>query len=191
MNPIADHIRDHLAQTGKSMRALSLELGQGEKFIADVLSGKSRRPTPAALAKLSSLIGGDLGALPVQRRVTAAEMERMLREHPPAGWSASKISGALSALAWYVRASGAGGPQETLLDRSQARGWLGATTPAAHGMAATTFATYASHLRNLIDMAAGAGRPRQMRDVTGPWRQLHDALRRSAAKEYEHFVAGP
>ena len=75
MNPIADHIRAHLTATGKSMRALSMEIGQGEKFVADILCGKSKRPTPAALEKLSAVIGVDLAALPVQRQVTAAEME--------------------------------------------------------------------------------------------------------------------
>jgi len=131
MNPIADTIRAYLSATGTSMRALSLECGQGEKFIADVIAGKSKRPTSAALERLSAVIGTDLAALPVQPQVTAADMEEMLRERPPAGWSASKVSGARSALAWYVRATGAGGPQSTIIDRAKGRAWLSGTTAAA------------------------------------------------------------
>src|SRR4051812_2550308 len=86
MNPIADHIRAHLAAPETSMRALSVELGQGEKFIADILSGKSKRPTPRALSRLSAVIGVDLAALPVYRQVSAADMLRRLREQPPADW---------------------------------------------------------------------------------------------------------
>ena len=191
MNPIADHIRTHLSATGKSRRALSLEVGKGEKFVADILSGKSKRPTPAALAKLSAVIGVDLAALPVQRQVTAADMEKMIRERPPADWSTSKVSGALSALGWFVRRSDAGGPQVTILDRSKGRAWLSSTTAAAQGMAASTFDTYSSHLRDLFDIAAGTGRPRAIRDVSGTWRVLYEAIRNSAAKTYEHLEAGP
>lgn len=82
MNPIAQHIRDHLSATGKSMRALSLELGQGVKFVADIISGKSKRTAAAALPKLSAVIGVDLSALPVQRQVICCA-----RARPPGGAS--------------------------------------------------------------------------------------------------------
>ena len=149
----------------------------GPKLKLPVLCGKSKRPTPVALAKLSAVIGVDLAALPVQRQVTAADMEKLLRERPPADWSTSKISGSLSALGWFVRGSGAGGPQATILDRSKGRAWLSGTTAAAQGMAGSTFDTDSSHLRDLFDIAAGTGRPRAIRDVSGPWRVLFDAVR--------------
>lgn len=190
MNPIADSIRDYLAATGQSMRALSIALGQGEKFIADIISGKSKRPGPAVLAKLSAMIGTDLAALPVQRQVTAGDMERMLRDRPPADWSVSKVSGSLSALAWYARATG-GRPESTIMDRAQGRAWLSGTRAAAHGMADSTFSTYASHLRDLFDVAAGSSRPRSMRDVVGPWRNLYDAVKDSDPKDYETAAVGP
>jgi hypothetical protein len=172
------------------MRALSLELGQGEKFISDIIAGKSKRPTPAALRKLSAVIGTDLAALPVQPQVTAADMEQMLRERPPAGWSTSKVSGARSALAWHVRAAGTGHPESTIIDRAKGRAWLSGTTAAAQGMAASTLTTFASHLSDLFDLAGATTRPRQIRDVTGPWRELYDTLAASDAKEYETAVAG-
>ena len=191
MNPIADHIRAHLATSGKSMRALSIEIGQGEKFVADILGGKSKRPTPTALSKLSAVIGVDLAAIPAQRQITAFNMQQMLQSRPPAGWSAAKISGARTALSWYVRAAGAGGPQMTILDRSTVRAWLSATTPAAQGMADSSFSTYSSHLRDVLDIASASGRPRQIRDVTGPWRILYDTLHGSSINEHQKFVAGP
>jgi transcriptional regulator with XRE-family HTH domain len=102
MNPIAEAIRSHLAASGTSMRALSLELGQGEKFIADILSGKSKRPTPEALARLSAAIGVDLAALPVARQVISADMLRRLEDRPPEDWSPPKVSGAISAIRWLL-----------------------------------------------------------------------------------------
>jgi hypothetical protein len=66
------------------MRVLSIELGQGDKYVADILSGKSKRPGPAALDRLSAAIGVDLAALPVARQVTAGDVLRRLREQPPA-----------------------------------------------------------------------------------------------------------
>jgi transcriptional regulator with XRE-family HTH domain len=167
MNPIAEAIRSHLAASGTSMRALSLELGQGEKFIADILSGKSKRPTPEALARLSAAIGVDLAALPVARQVISADMLRRLEDRPPEDWSPPKVSGAISAIRWYVRASGAAGPDVTILDRATVRAWLSSTTPAAQGLAPSSFSTYASHLRDVLDLAANGLRARQIRDVTG------------------------
>jgi integrase len=191
VNPIADHIRDHLATTGKSMRALSIELGQGEKYVADILSGKSKRPGPAALDRLSAAIGVDLAALPVSRQVTADDVLRRLREQPPADWSTSQVSGAISAVKWYVRASGAAGPSVTILDRTGVRAWLSGTTAAAQGVAPNTFSTYSSHLRDVLDLAASAGRDRSIRDVVGPWRALYDVLKASDVNEHQTYVAGP
>ena len=191
MNPIADHIRAHLSATGKSMRALSIELGQGHKWVADILCGKSKRPAPAALRKLSKVIGVDLLTIPVQKQVTVFDMQQMLRDRPPGDWSQPKVSGARSALSWYARAAGAGGPQVTIFERSRVRAWLSCTTAAAQGMATTTFGTYSSHLRDLSDIAAGTGRPRAIRDVVGPWRDLYDTLKRSATNDHQDAVAGP
>jgi hypothetical protein len=191
MNPTADHVRAYLAATGKSMRALSLELGQGEKFVADILGGKSKRPGAAALERLSAAIGVDLAALPVARQVTAEDVLRRLREKPPAGWSRSQVSGSISAVNWYVRASGAAGPSVTILDRIGVRAWLSSTTAAAQGVAPRTFSTYSSHLRDVLDLVAGAGRDRTIRDVTGPWRVLYDTLKGSDVNEHQTYVAGP
>lgn len=191
MNPIADHIRAYLAASGKSMRAFSLELGQGEKFIADIFSGKSKRPTPEALARLSAAVGVDLAALPLARQITAADMLRRLQDHPPEGWSASKVSGAISAIRWYVAKSRAGGPDVTILDPATMRAWLSSTTAAAQGLSSNSFSTYGSHLRDVCDLAHSGGRARQIRDVVGPWRDLYDALRNSPVNDHQTAVAGP
>jgi hypothetical protein len=191
MNPIAEAIRSHLATSGTSMRALSLELGQGEKFIADILSGKSKRPTPDTLARLSAVIGEDLAALPVARQITASDMLRRLQDRPPESWSASKVSGAISAVRWYVKKSGAGGPEVTILDPATVRAWLSSTTPAAQGLTSNSFSTYASHLRDVCDLVGTGGRARQIRDVVGPWRDLYDALRESPINDHQTAVAGP
>jgi hypothetical protein len=191
MNPIADAVRDHLAATGKSMRALSLQLGQGEKFIADILSGKSKCPTPEALADLSAVIGVDLAALPVARQVTAADMLRRLADQPPPDWSKPKVSGAISAVRWYVKKSGAAGPDVTILEPAAVRAWLSSTTPAAQGLSPNSFSTYASHLRDVCDLARSGSRTRQIRDVVGPWRDLYDALRDSPVNDHQTAVAGP
>ncbi len=191
MNPIADAIRAHIAETGKSMRALSLELGQGEKFIADILSGKSKRPTPEALERLSEKIGVDLRALPVNRQITVADMIERLRKDPPTDWSASRIRGTISALGWYAKNSSAAGPEHTILDRPSMRSFLSGTTAAAQGVEPNSFSTYASHLRDVADLVARTGRPLQIRDVTGPWRQAYDQMSEHGFTEWDKGLAGP
>ena len=191
MPTIADHIRAHLSATGKSKRALSLEAGFSESWVRDILSGKSRRPGADALAKLSAIIGVDLNAVPNERVVTAADALRLLKEQPPSGWSASAIAGAKTAISFYTRASGASGPDATILDRAAIRAWLKGTTAAAHGLTRNSFDTYASLLGTLLDVLGAADRPRQIRDVTGPWRVLHDAITAEKLNQYAHLAMGP
>ena len=191
MLTIADHIRQHLSATGKSMRALSLEAGLHEKAVADIVKENSKRPRPAALDRLSDVLGVDLASVPVERQVTAADLRRRLRERPPEDWSASKISGAISAIAFYVRASGSAGHAATVLDRASVRSWLSATTAAAQGLQDSTFTTYASHLKAVLDLTSSMSRSRQIRDVTGPWRALYDLIVETCPCVHEQHVAGP
>ena len=191
MPTIADHIRAHLSATGKSKRALSLEAGFGELWVKDILAGRSKRPGSDALAKLSAIIGVDLNVISTERVVTAADALRLLKEQPPSGWSTSAIAGAKTAVKFYVRASGASGPDATLLDRATIRAWLNGTTAAAHGLSRNSFDTYASLLGSLLDVLGAADRPRQIRDVTGPWRILHDAITAAELNQYAHLAMGP
>lgn len=69
--------------------------------------------------------------------------------------------------------------------------WLSGTTAAAHGVARNTFSTYSSHLRDVLDLAASAGRARSIRDVTGPCRALYNLLKVSEINKHQTYVAGP
>ncbi len=56
-HPAGPALRAFCKEAGTSMRALSLKIGRGEKFVADIVSGKNRFPDPAALAALAELTG--------------------------------------------------------------------------------------------------------------------------------------
>jgi integrase len=191
MPTIADHIRAHLEATGKSKRALSLEAGFSEGWVKDVLRGNSKRPGAEALARMSAIIGVDLCAVPNERVVSAADALRLLTGEPPAGWSPSQVKGAVSAIRFYVEKSGAGGPDTTLLEPQRVRAFLQGTTAATHGVAESTYGAYATHLRNVLDLVRAIQRPRQIRDVLGPWRDLYDAIKSAELPDYVALSFGP
>jgi integrase/lambda repressor-like predicted transcriptional regulator len=191
MPTIADHIRAHLDATGKSMRALSLEAGFSEGWAKDVLRGASKRPGAEALARVSAIIGVDLCAIPNERVVSAADALRLLAGEPPAGWSPSQVKGAKTAIRFYVEQSGAGGPDTTLLEPQRVRAFLKRTTAATHGLAESTYGAYATHLKNVLDLVRAIQRPRQIRDVLGPWRDLYDEIKGADLPDYIALSFGP
>jgi len=189
---IPDVVRAYLATSGLSQRALSLEAGLNEKAVSQLLIGRTQRPHAAALAGLSRVVGVDLGAIASAPTVTVADMQRILRETPPHGWSPSVLRGATSALKLYERFAGggacAGSPP---FDRASVRKFLAANTPASLGVSPATCAAYASHLRALLDMVGGGGRTPQIRDVTGRWRWLYDAVAETDLPQDLVWAAGP
>jgi transcriptional regulator with XRE-family HTH domain len=56
-HPAAAAIQNHLIQTGTSMRALSRQLGFGDKWVADLLNGRVNDPDPERLNAVAEAIG--------------------------------------------------------------------------------------------------------------------------------------
>jgi len=187
---VADFLRNHLAVSGQSRRALSLEAGLNAKVVGEILAGRTQRPHSHALEKLSLVVGQDLTAIPMTRSATASDLIDMLRDTPPAGWSASALRGATSALKLYDRLAGAGAGSPPF-DRLSVRKFLAASTPASLGVSPATWSAYASHLRALLDLVGGGGRTAQIRDVTGRWRWLYDAVAALKLKQDLVWAAGP
>lgn len=189
---VADILRDHLAATGQSMRALSLAAGLNPKAVGDLINARIERSHTDALQKLSLIVGQDLTAIPMTRSATVADVIAMLHQTPPAGWSTSALRGTTSALKLYGRLAGNGkGPDFTMIDRASVRQFLATSTPAALGVSQATWNAYASHLRALLDQIGGTGRPVQIRDVTGRWRQLYDAAAGLGLPRDLLYAAGP
>ena len=63
IHPAGALLRAYCRDNGVSMRSLSLSIGRGEKFVADIASGRSRFPDPRALEALSEKTGIPLSML--------------------------------------------------------------------------------------------------------------------------------
>lgn len=189
---VADVLRDHLAATGQSMRALSLSAGLNPKAVGDILAGRTQRPLAGALQALSLVVGHDLTAIPMTRAATAPHVLAMLAQTPPDGWSEAALRGAKSALAFYERrgCQGATGGSPTF-DRASVRTFLASNTPASLGVSQATLSAYASHWRAVPDLIGGGGRAAQIRDVIGKWRRLYDAVAGLGLKQDLVWAAGP
>lgn len=63
VHPAAALLRDYCRREKVSMRALSLSIGRGEKFVADIVGGRSHFPDPRTLAALADKTGIPIEAL--------------------------------------------------------------------------------------------------------------------------------
>lgn len=194
MTDIATHIRDYLAHSGMSKRALSLEAKLHSKSVSEILSGAVKRPSAAALAALSAIIGVDLIAIPVARETVADDVYGWLKGNRLAHWSEPQRRGALTALNLFVRNTAPGGRTMARFDRDGVRKLLSTRSAAALGVSPSTLSSYASHLCALCDVAESHQRPATIRDVTGPWRVLYemvsDAIDAGELTNDTAFVAG-
>lgn len=187
---LADSLRDHLTRTGTSMRALSLEAGLGEKAVADILCGKARRPYATTIAALAKAMGvaPDTLAVP-ETDVTWAEHLRRLETQPPEDWSSKKCADVLRATTWLVRRMG-WVPELERFDRAKARRALDAMTPAEAGLTPSSHATYRSRIGAGLAVGAATSRPRDIGDVSGPWRTIYDRLGHAPFGVHAQWASG-
>ena len=112
-------IAHHLRLSRELMRALSKRAGLGEKAVADIIHGKSRRPSVEALAALSDAIGADLLSIPAAPQDTYAELIAQLKAEPPQGWSPDRVADVTGKMGWFLRKQGwNAGPRPSCAARS-------------------------------------------------------------------------
>ena len=175
-NTIRDTIRAHLAETGESMRALSLRAGLNPKAVSDILSGASGRPTAGTLAALAAALGAPLpGSAPEETyAVLLARLEGEACALAASGMPATAPRRRLSRLRWLLRQTSWVASVQRV-DRRAVLRFFARTEPAAVGLSKKSYATYKSDILAALDSATRT-RPTSMRDVTGLYRDVYDRL---------------
>ena len=179
-------IQAHLDASGESMRALSLRAGLSPKGVSDILNRPGLRPTHRTLALLSTAIGVSLPAPEVGARQTYAELiARLEGADDPSGRS-RKMAGRLR---WLVRA--AGWVAETReVERGEVIAFFSQNRPATFELGAGSYATYKSDVLAAIDGGRRRARGRDVRDVGGVHRELHERVRDCTALPQDLRIVG-
>ena len=84
-SPAAAALRSYCQDTGTSMRALSLAIGRGPKYVADICGGRSRYPDVAGLRALAAHTGLPLTLLTGREETVAASSNAALAPTVRAG----------------------------------------------------------------------------------------------------------
>lgn len=176
---LGDQLRGWCRTNKTSMRCLSLAAGCGEKYIADIVAGKSRNPTPESLRRLAELTGLSLTA------PTPSNPRGVTRAGPY-----------MDNVIVAVEASALGAKREIVRDlRLLCREWLKrdpATVPAdpyrlrdlmaqsngaTFGVSAKRFANVRSHLHKALQLVDSGPVDRKPILNVGPkWLRLWEAI---------------
>lgn len=180
----------HLRASGESMRALSLRAGLGEKFVADLLSGKSRQPSADNLATLGDVMGVDLVSIPAAAAQTYGDLIARLQVEPPVGWSCERAAAVIRKLRWLVRRENWDAATRTVARREIVE-IFDRATPAEFGLSKGSMGTYKSDILAGVDAMHVRARGRDVSDISGPLRDLHLAVQEAGYPLDCTAVAGP
>jgi hypothetical protein len=178
---LQETVSHHLRASGESMRALSIRAGFGEKFVADLLCGRSRRPSAHNLAKLGDAIGVDLLSIPLAAAQAYGDLIARLEADPPPDWTTDRRAAVLLKLRWLVRRQNWDAATQ-VVDRRKIVEIFDRATPAALGLARGSKATYKSDILAGVDAARTPARARDVSDICNTLRSATPCPSRSHAR---------
>lgn len=172
-------VREHMAATGESMRALSLRAGLDEKAVTTLLHRPDVDLRQASLAALAAAVGASPSlAAEARRPATYRELMDRLRLESEGSLdpaAAKRAATAVTRLAWLLRKAGWVADVEPV-DRRKVATFFAKNRPSTFGLAPTSYATYKSDVFAAIGRAP---RARSALDLEGPLAHAQKAVRDS------------
>jgi integrase len=176
---MASLISGYLAATGMSCAALSRKSKVGEGIVAKILREPAYAPPTKIIAALSETIGIELPS-PFERSETWAQItERLI--------AVDHKDPRISRIKWLLRNTGWVGVSKTA-SRKEVVKFFSSHVPATFDLSPASYASYKSNI--LSCLPPKVGRKRGIRDLTGPLRQLYDALGQDEASKDYHLLSG-
>ena len=181
-------IRAHLAQTGQSMRGLSLEAGLGPDAVHNILHRPGQRATRRTLDRLGAVLGVALPE-PVVCPITWSEAARLVD-------GMTKTAGRRDVLRSRVRSylRLAGIVAETAeVDRAAVIRFFDGATPVELGLSQGSFETYKCDVLAVADHALSSrpARRRSAKDLGGVHGDLYRAIVEEGLPSRFQYAAGP
>jgi hypothetical protein len=180
-------IRDHLATSGLSMQALSLKAGLSPKTVADILNRPGRRPGRKTIEAVSTAIGTELPD-PGPRTNYATLIANLSKKTGNQAVDARNAT-LVSRLKTVLRAAG-WVPELEEVDKVRMLDRFADWSPASLGLSRGSFATYKADVLSAIDIGCGANRKADIRDVSGLYREIHEAVKQSKLKKDLKLASG-
>ena len=204
IHPAGPRLREFCRSSGTSMRALSLKIGRGEKFVADIVSGRSRHPDPRALDLLSEQTGiprdelahaeGDdphaaiIAGLRVGLFMDAAIDAILAEETKSAAYRKDIVDDIKHFCGTWVGRDPSAVPADAYHLNTYAKDW----TPEGFGVSRKRWSNvWSSVNQGLIAVGAIPANRKPIRSVGESWRTLYEALVRKsewAARKLSPFI---
>jgi hypothetical protein len=184
---IQNVLRTHLAVSGQSMRALSMQAGLNPKAISDIMDRPGHRPNRRTINALNQAMGVELpdpGPLTTYAALIASLSTRTDDEATD-----RRNARLVSRLRKVIRAAG-WVPEIEDVDRRRMLKRFAGWSPASLGLSPESFATYKTDVLAAIDEGCGANRKPGIRDVSGLYRDVYDAVQATKWKKDLKLVAG-
>lgn len=175
-------LENYLAESGESMRALSLRANLNPKAVSDMLRIPGLRPRRKSLIALSDATGIDFVNCAGFDDMTYAQLLRKLEEQG-AHALCSRVRSLLRHANWV--------PEIQKVCRREVIEYFEAHNAAGFGVAPGTYATYKSDVLRALNVAAGRQRPRNVTDIGGEHFALHEAIADSEIPQSYKLISGP
>ncbi|MCR9150287.1 MAG: site-specific integrase [Rhodobacteraceae bacterium] len=177
---LQDALREHLAASGQSIQRLALQAGLSPKAVAGILNQPGRRPTQKTLDALGEAIGCQLPE-PGPRKTYASLIGTLSKK---TGQESVDRRNAMlvSRIRKVVRAAG-WVPEIEEVDKRRMLERFAGWSPASLGLSPGSFATYKADVLTAIATGCGANRKAGSRDLSGLFREIHEAIQESDLKQ--------
>lgn len=184
---LQDQIRQHLDVSGQSMRALSMRAGLNPKAVSDILNRAGHRPnrkTVEALGDAMGMVLHDPG-----RRMTYAQLIALLTEKTGDERHDRRLTALASRVKRVIHAAG-WVPELEEVDRQRVIECFARWSPATLGLSPGSFRSYKSDVLAAIDAGCGSNRKLGIRDITGLYREIHEAIVASSLPQDMKLISG-
>lgn len=184
---LQDQIRQHLDTSGQSMRALSLQAGLNPKAVSDILNRPGHRPNRSTIEALGGAMGIRLSD-PEPRMTYAQLILRLSKKTGDKGRDrrnamlVSRLKKVVNAAGWV--------PEIEEVDRSRVIECFARWSPATLGLSLGSFRNYKSDVLAAIDEGCGGNRKPGIRDVTGFYREVYEAVSNSDLPQDMKLISG-
>jgi hypothetical protein len=184
---LQDQLRHYLDTSGQTMRALSMQAGLNPKAVSDILNRCGHRPERSTLNSLGAAM--DLSLVDPEPRMTYSQLIAGLSEKTgdPAidrrnARLVSRLKKVISAAVWV--------PEIEQVDRSKVVKCFAQWSPATLNLSKGSFHNYKAEALAAIDEGCGSNRKLNIRDVTGIYLEIHEAIQNSDLPQDMKLISG-
>jgi lambda repressor-like predicted transcriptional regulator len=184
---LQDQLRHHLDTSGQTMRALSMEAGLNPKAVSDILSRPGLRPNRTTIESLSHAMGVSLSN--TEPRMTYAHLIARLSEKTGDttrdrrnATLVSRLKKVIGAARWV--------PEIDEVDRGKVIKCFAQWSPATLGLSKGSFHNYKSDVLAAIEIGCGSNRKPDIRDITGFYQEVHEAIQNSDLPQDMKLISG-